>query len=139
MKKLILLGLVIASFWSCSVDDSVNEDFHFEILPIRSVDMPEFVSYNNVYTIDYTYVKPSTCYTYSDLYYVAEGEFRTVAVINRVDTSPNAICEPLNEEIVESSFTFLVENNAGTYIFKFWQGENEDGQDEYLVFEVPIQ
>ncbi len=119
---------------------AVNEDFRLEILPIRSViDMPETVFYNDSYTISYTYEKPSTCHVYSDLYYLSEGNFRTVAVISTVANETAATnCTPLSDEIEQRSFTFHVENTGGTYIFQFWQGEDENGEDQYLIYEVPI-
>ena len=140
MKKLILI-LVVITVWSCSTDDALVDDFSFEILPIHEViDMPESVNYNDVYTIRYTYSLPSTCHSFSDLYYLTEGQFRTVAVISRVIEETNTvICEPLEEELVEGVFQFTVLNNAGTYIFRFWQGVDENGVDQYLVYEVPIE
>ena len=140
MKKVIFFGLLISVFWSCSVDSAPSEEFHYEILPIRSVEMPGSVEYNQVYNINYTYLRPSTCHIYNDLYYVTDGVFRTVAVINTViNDNDTSSCETLNEVIEDNSFTFHVQNNAGTYIFKFWQGENEDGEDEYLIYEIPIE
>jgi hypothetical protein len=66
--------------------------------------------------------------------------YRTVAVITTViDNNDASNCEPLSEEIEERYFTFHVQNTSGTYIFKFWQGENENGEDEYLIYEVPIE
>ena len=139
MKKLLFFGFVIATSWSCSVDP-VNEGFHFEILPIKTVEMPTSVSYNEVYTINYTYIKPTTCYVYHDLYYVSEQNFRTIAVINTVINATETLkCESLIEDIVERSFTFYVENTFGTYIFRFWQGKDDNGHDTYLIFEVPIE
>lgn len=140
MKKYVFFALIMSVFWSCSVDNSVGDEFHLEILPIRTVEgIPAQVHYNEVYTIDYTYARPTTCHLYNDLYYLSEGNFRTIAVINTVlNESETTICEPLEEEIEERSFTFHVEYNAGTYIFQFWQGEDENGQDQYLIYEVPI-
>ena len=141
MKKVVLLSLLMCAFWSCSVDDRISDDYRVEILPIRSVlNMPESVNYNNSYTITYTYEKPTSCHNYSDLYYLSEGVYRTVAVINTVlnETETNT-CEPLVDEIIERSFNFHVQNNAGTYIFQFWLGEDENGEDQYLIYEVPIE
>ena len=139
MKKLVLIGLLF-TVWSCTTDEPVTDEFYFEILPIRSViDMPESVNFNDVYTIHYTYSLPTTCHSFNDLYYLTEGEVRTVAVISMVfNEIGNIICETLPEEEIQGSFTFNVLNNAGTYIFKFWQGVNENGVDQYLVYEVPI-
>jgi len=140
MKKLLFFWFVIAAFWSCSVDDGVNDEFRLEILPIKTVEMPTSVIYNEFYNINYTYSRPSTCHVYNSLYYLSERNFRTVAVISTVFNATETIfCEPLTEDIEERSFIFHVENNAGTYIFKFWQGEDENGHDIFLVFEVPIE
>ena len=136
MKKLFYFGLIIAAFWSCSLDDSASEDFHFEILPIENASVPDEMSFGEVYTIGYTYLRPSTCHGFNDLYYVAENNTRTVAVINTV--IDNNACEDLTDELVERSFSFFVQNNSGSIIFKFWQGEDENEQDVYLIFEVPI-
>ena len=140
MKKLILILVVILA-WGCSTDDAVVDEFSFEILPIRQViDMPESVNYNDVYTIRYTYSLPSTCHTFSDLYYLTEGQVRTVAVISRVlEESDTIICETLEEDLIEGTFQFTVLNNAGTYIFRYWHGVDENGIDQYLVYEVPIE
>jgi len=140
MKRLLFFGFFIAVFWSCSIDDSVDEVFRFEILPIETVEMPSSVKYNEVYNINYTYLRPSTCHVYNDLYYVSEGNFITVAVINTViNTTETSLCEPLENEIEDRSFAFHVQKDTGFYVFKFWQGEDEFGQDSYLVIEVPIE
>lgn len=139
MKKLFFFGFVIVAFWSCSIDDSVDEEFRSEFLPIESVTIPSEMHHGEVYTIDYTYFKPSTCHIFHDLYYISESNYHTLAVINTVLTNvENTICKPLTDELVERSFTFLCESSAGTYIFKFWQGVDENGQDIYLIHEVPI-
>ena len=140
MKKIAFL-LVALMMWSCSTDEVVENDFSFEILPIREVtNMPSSVLYNEVYTIYYNYDLPTTCHSFNDLYYLSEGNVRTVAVISRVLNETNSIiCEPIGAEMVEGSFQLHVQNNAGTYIFKFWQGVNENGIDQYLVYEVPIE
>lgn len=139
MKKVLLLGIIITSVLSCSINDSTGEGFYFEILPIESVTIPNEMTFGEVYTINYTYFKPSTCYFFHDLYYIAESNKRTVAVINKVlEGSESIICEPLIDELVEGSFEFVVNQSGGTYVFKFWQGEDENGDDIYLVHEVTI-
>jgi hypothetical protein len=139
MKKLFILGFVLMTFLSCSTDDVPNEEFHFEILPIESVTLPTEMHYGDVYTINYTYYKPSSCHLFNDLYYQSENNFRTIAVISTVLSNvENVVCEPLEDELIERSFTFLCDKNGGTFIFKFWQGEDENGVDTYLINEVPI-
>ena len=139
MKKLFFFGGFVTIFFSCSLDDSVIEDFNFEILPIEDVVIPNEMSFGSVYTISYTYLKPTTCHFFNDLYYIEENNIKTFAVINKVlNNNENVICEPLTNEMVEMSFIFVVNKNEGNYIFKFWQGEDENGQENYLVYDVPI-
>jgi hypothetical protein len=139
MKKIFLFGFIVVAFWSCSTDDSLNDDFYFEILPIESASVPTEMHFGEVYTINYSYLKPSSCHFFNDLYYVAESNIRTIAVINKVlHENETIICETLSNEIAEKSFNFVVNKNGGTYVFKFWQGEDENGQDTYLVYEVPV-
>lgn len=140
MQKLLLFGLIIATILSCSVDDSVEEEFRFEILPIETVEMPTSVSFNEVITISYTYLKPSTCHNYNDLYFISEGDTKTVAVINTVvNINSGTLCEPISNSVEERSFTFRIEKNEGNYTFRFWQGEDENGQDTYLIQDVAIE
>lgn len=140
MKKLIIFGLFL-TIVSCSTDAPVTDEFYFEILPIDSVmDMPTSVNFNDSYTVHYTYSLPTTCHFFSDLYYLTEGSLRTVAVVSQVFAETGQIvCEELDQEPLQGSFTFHVLNNNGTYTFKFWQGTNENGIDQYLVYEVPIE
>ena len=136
MKKLFLFGFVLVAFWSCSIDDSINEDFYFEILPIEDASVPTEMYFGEIYTISYSYYRPTTCHGFNDLYYVAENNIRTIAVINTVIN--NSTCQDLTNELVERTFSFFLQNNSGSIVFKFWQGEDENGEDTYLVFEVPI-
>lgn len=139
MKKIFALSFVVITFLSCSVNDTTNEDFTLEILPIESVTMPTEVLFGESYTINYTYLKPSTCYTFNDLYYLSVSNIRTVAVINTVIPETNGvICEPLTNEVVERSFDFYVKYRTGSYIFKFWNGKDDNGEDVYLIYEIPI-
>jgi len=63
--------------------------------------MSEIVRFNQVYTINYTYLKPSTRREYNDLYYIYEGNQNTIAVINTATNVATALYEPLTEEIEE--------------------------------------
>jgi len=133
MKKIIFLLLVALSFTSCSIDDGPN--FYNEFLPIESVNMPEEFVLGETYEISVTYLRPSTCHVFNNFYYASELNQRTVAIITTV--YENNDCLPLEDQEVEVSFTFMVNNN-GTYVFKFWQGEDVNGNDMYYIVEVPV-
>ncbi len=135
MKKIVLLLLVAASFVSCSLNDDYGNNFHHEILPVESVTMPEEFVLGETYEITVTYLRPSTCHEFNNFYYVPELNQRTVAVVTTV--YENNDCLPLENQEVEVSFNFMVNSN-GTYVFKFWQGEDTSGNDTYYIVEVPV-
>ena len=135
MRQLFIACILACSLLSCSLNDDTTDDFYYEILPIESVDIPEEFTLGETYEMHLSYLRPSTCYAFNDFYYKSELNQRTVAVINTV--YPNSDCQTLDNEIVEVSFNFMVNNN-GTYVFKFWQGEDENGNDMYYIVEVPV-
>lgn len=137
MKRLIFLSLTLILFTSCSINDNdVNYNFDLEVLPIESVDIPETFTLGETYPITVSYLRPSTCYSFKEFYYVKNNNERTVAVINYVAQNDN--CTDLEDELVEATFNFIVISN-GSYIFKFWQGVDENDEDQYLIIEVPVE
>lgn len=134
MKRIFLLGILLAVFLSCNPSDD-GPDFNIEILPIESVEIPDEFEMGEVYPITVSYLRPSTCHFFRNFYYERDSNERTVAVINSVLLSEE--CEDLEDEIVESTFNFIV-TSSGSYIFKFWQGEDSNGENQYLTIEVPV-
>lgn len=136
MKRFIALGLTLILFTACSIDDDTIYNYDSEILPIESVDIPESFTLGETYPITVSYFKPTTCYSFNDIYYAKHNNERTVAVINYVAINEN--CTDLVDEVVEATFNFVVTSN-GSYIFKFWQGVDENDEDQYLIIEVPVE
>ncbi|WP_194768249.1 hypothetical protein [Tamlana sp. I1] len=133
MKRLIAICLTLALFSSCSTDE--GSSYHYEILPVDSVDIPDEFEMGETYPITIHYSRPSTCYGFSEFYYSKHNNERTVAPVDIVLESNN--CETPENEMAEATFDFLVTGN-GSYIFKFWQGKDEDGESQYLTIEVPV-
>lgn len=139
MKKVALL-LLITLCWSCSVDDGSGDNFSFEIVPIATVETPETLVANDVNRIEFTYNLQSSCHSYNDLYYIENGNQRTIAVVNLV-TDTNEVggeCQPLTDVIDERGFDFFAPPGFSSVVFNFWQGQDENGQDVYLTMEIPV-
>jgi len=134
MKKLIVFFVLLGTLVSCSLDDDNSVNYHFEILPIESVEIPDQFTLGETYPITVHYIKPSSCYVFNDFYYVKELNERTIAVVNTV--YENQSCTEA-QEMAEATFNFFVTSN-GTYVFKFWQGVDESGNDLYYIVEVPV-
>lgn len=138
MKKLIAIFVLVFGLSACSLDDdnTPNYQFYTEVLPITSFELPAEFNMGESYEIIVRYNAPSTCHSFSRIYYEKELNTRIIAVENTVNNTDGVVCEELNQE-VETSFEFFVTNN-GSYVFKFWSGVNEYGEDEYYEVEVPV-
>ena len=135
MKKLIALSLALVLLVSCSIDNENGSNYSFEILPVESVDIPSEFTLGETYPITVTYLKPSSCHLFKEFYYSKNLNERTVAPITIVYEDNN--CETLDTITEDATFNFIVTGN-GSYIFKFWQGEDANGEEQYLTIEVPV-
>ncbi|MEM6684291.1 MAG: hypothetical protein AAF617_00735 [Bacteroidota bacterium] len=139
MKKILFLALIMSTvlFNSCSVDDDVSQvQFSFEFIPVDNVEMPMTFNLGDTHTISVTYKRPSTCHTFSNFQYEQHaGNMRTVAVVNFVTFGND--CQSLEEEFITETFSFSALDSE-PYTFRFWQGKDTEGEDLYLVYEVPV-
>jgi hypothetical protein len=137
MKRfLLLIVVVIATLNSCSLDDDndATQSFDFEIMPIESVEMPQEFMFGATHEIFMDYIKPTSCHVFNDFLYQINGQERIVGIINTLYTDNICAEDP---KTVTVSFQFNV-TNLETYVFKFYQGEDEEGVDQYLIMEVPV-
>lgn len=136
MKKCVLLAFIfISTLTSCSVEVDEDDAFYLEVLTIDSVEIPEQFLLGETYNILVTYTAPNLCYQFNDFIYKIDGHERTVAIVNTVYPNANCINRP---ESVTVSFDFTV-SESETYIFKFFQGEDMEGVDQYYYVEVPVE
>ena len=133
MKKalILLVGLIL---FSCSSNDDSLYNYQ-DPMPIELVDLPEEFVLNEEYEITITYLKPTTCHVFNDILYQEDNNISTVIVIGTVFHN-NGNCTDLNTEF-EANFNFTA-NNIGSHIFKFWKGLDDNGEDIYLIVEVPV-
>ena len=132
MKNYAVLFLVVFTLFACSVND--NDNFHFEYIPVVTVDVPSEFERGQTYRLGITYELPSSCYSFYNYDYLYEDASRIIAAYAMVNDS-----DPRTLAIIEGEFFILVEAlQTEPYIFKFWQGEDEQGEPIYLTIEVPV-
>lgn len=133
MKKLLILliGLLISS---CSTSDDSLVTYQ-DPMPIETVNIPDEFILDETYEITLNYIRPTTCHAFNGILYKKYNNERTVVVIGTVFQS-NGNCTELETEL-EASFNFKP-TETGSYIFKFWQGKDENDEDIYLIIEVPV-
>jgi hypothetical protein len=131
-RKIFFVIFAVLLMVSCSDDDSYS--YHYELLPVEEALVPEEFEYGQIYSISVKYNVPEDCYMNSDILYEYNEDARNVAVISLVIESND--CETID---VEQELTFQVHVlQARPYIFRFWQGDDENGEPVYLIIEVPV-
>lgn len=136
MKKLIWFGIALFCCVSCSLNDDNNTTFTYELVPITAAEIPDTLIYHNTYLFDITYQRPSDCHFFEGFSYEAQGNERIIGVVNGVYENPT--CQIIDSLTAEVSLKFIVERND-FYTFKFWQGEDADGESIFITKEVPVK
>jgi len=132
VKRVFFIIFNFIIFVSCSNDDGPT--YHYELLAIDEVDLPEEFEYGKTYEVSLKYIVPDDCYISSDVLYEYDHDMRNVAVNTTVLDDKE--CFPVD---FEDEISFKVQAlQTKTYIFKFWQGEDENGEPIYLIKEVPV-
>ncbi|WGK65757.1 hypothetical protein [Croceiramulus getboli] len=135
MKKFfVLVGLIIFCS-SCSVDDD-GLRFRYELSPIVDVEIPDTFEFGFVYDIPITYLRESSCHGFEGFENIRRDSTRTVAVVSTVIEDDT--CEPLLDDLRTVSFPFEVLFSQ-TYVFNFYQGDDENGEPIYLTKMVPVK
>jgi hypothetical protein len=134
MKKIVLLTLFVLTLVGCSIDDD-QPNYSYEVLPIDSYTLPESFTLGETYEIKLKYKKPSNCHSFQGIYYDKELNIRTIGIQTTVLESTD--CTPLTAEPIEVSFKFYV-TNTGSYIFKFYKGEDANGENIFEEVEIPV-
>ena len=135
--KYLLIMIVTLTFTvtSCSDDDVNDHEYHLEYIGTVSADLPEEFIYGQTYRINVTIELPNSCYYfYNQFDYFYEGTSRLIYPIAHVDDG--VPCAEITTEVTFSIPVQALQNE--TYIFKFYQGEDADGQDMFLNIEVPV-
>ncbi len=134
MKKLLAL-LTLFALLGCDISDD-GDNFHFEFVPIDAVELPESFTLNESHKIRLSFTRPNDCYLFYDFSYSGNSDLeRTVAIVNTVFDDQD--CAEITQA-QEVSFNFVA-LYRGTYTFKFWQGQDENGEDNFLIVEVPVE
>lgn len=132
MKKLVLLVSILFLFNSCEPE---GNNYFVEVLPVESVEIPAEFELGETYQITMEYYRPTNCHSPYGIYYEKDLNTRTCAVRNLVEERGN--CAPVQNILVEETFNFHV-TSTGNYIFKFWTGEDSEGNNTFLEYDIPV-
>ncbi|GFD76931.1 MULTISPECIES: hypothetical protein [Tenacibaculum] len=132
MKKILILFLSVFTFYSCLDDDSPN--VRYEFLKVDSATTPESFTFGEVDTIKIKYTLPNSCYSFNGLYYQKVDTTRIVA-----GTAIVALDVACTQDVRQEEYAFPVEaTQEEDYVFKFWKGKNDEGEDVYEEVVIPV-
>lgn len=131
---LILLLVLAAPLVSCNLDDD-GVNFNFVALQILSAELPESFTQNQTYEITVTYVRPNGC-TFFEGFDISEADTTVRNVVAVGSELQDQACTQATEEVT-ATFNFIV-LHSDDYLFRFWTGEDAEGEPEFLEIEVPV-
>ncbi len=133
--KIILVFFLVLIMPGCVDDD--NTRFFFEAVKIEEVTIPDQFVRGETYEITVSYFRPSSCHAFSGFEYDGVGNERTVVAISVIIDNGTTCQDPDIIGLTEESFTFFV-GNEDSYVFRFWQGRDDQGNNQFLTIEVPV-
>lgn len=135
VSMLLFAVMALLSLSSCDLDKD-DANFYFSALPITAAEIPETFDLNRTYEIKVTFNVPDKCTDFVG-FDVSKQDLttRNVVVVGRVLTDPDP-CTLANQEITTSFFFEVLYDEP--YLFRFWQGESENGEAQFLEVTVPV-
>ncbi|TLP80820.1 hypothetical protein ES765_07050 [Maribacter sp. ACAM166] len=132
----MLLAAFIAFIGNgCSFEDDAP-NFHFTALEIVDAALPESFDFNETYEITVNYLTPDSCTNYEGFDIVKDSlTVRNVVAIGSVRTDVEDCAEQVIEQTASFNFTVIYND---PYTFKFYTGNNSEGEAEYLEVVVPV-
>lgn len=132
MKRLVILALIAISAISCDLGE--EDKTQFVLGPIQDVTMASAYKVDSVSVITIRCVRPTDCHIVNGFFYDINGFTRTVAMEFAVTDGDN--CQP-------ETYPYEVPLNfkpttPGTYLFRFWDGQNQDGTDHFYEAEAVV-
>ena len=133
MKRFFLIIAITMMLASCSLDDDSN-NFELRTLPIKEAEVPAEFIFGQTYDIMVTYDLPDGCHGFHSLFFQQNANERIVA-INALQDLQSAC----TEAIIEENHTFMLTAlQEADYVFKFWKGVDENGENIYEEVTVPV-
>lgn len=134
IKKILILTFVFLGLTACSLDNTDEPNYSFELLPVKTATVPAEFHYGESAIIKVTYDLPTACHFFYGLYYEYQVSSRIVAINSQVINTTSCA-----EVITEKEYEFDVQVlQHEDYTFKFWKGTDTSGNDIFEEIVVPV-
>jgi hypothetical protein len=134
MKKIVILALLMIMS-ACTPED--GPIYHYEVLPVESFEVPEEFVLGQIFQINVSYLRPSTCHYEHGIYWERHSNTRIIGIQSLVETRDNCISLEDEATLHEKTFDFHVTGN-GPYLFRFFKGKDEEGNLIFEDIEIPV-
>ncbi|HEU0136842.1 MAG TPA: hypothetical protein VFQ50_06090 [Flavobacterium sp.] len=134
MKKIMFLFLLAFAVNSCSISEEPK--MQEALLPVESVVMPATYIANDVSTIMVSYRRPTDCHIFNGFHYNVENQTSTIGIRAVIFNQDN--CTDDSASVYEAPLEFKP-TEAGEYRFKFWTGNDAQGQPLFIEHTVEVQ
>ena len=137
MKNLIALTLALGLLLplaSCSNDDDGPATTFVQLI-VTEVDMPVSFQLGQLYEIPITFQLPDGCTQFETFQILTPSTTEREIVVIGAKKDTGACTLQITEKTETLLFQVVFDQ---TYTFKFWQGEDANGDPQYLEFEVPV-
>lgn len=132
----IALPILLLTNSACTPDE--GSEYHYEILPVESFEVPESFILGETYQILVRYNRPTTCHYFSNIYWEKNLNERIIGVQSLVEQRNNCLPSAEDEMLFTQTFNFMVTSN-GSYIFKFFKGHDEEDNPIFETIEIPVE
>lgn len=136
MKNLIGISILLTLLFGATscVDDEPTVQVDFYYRTIDSIEIGPINRPNEITEIKTYYTRVNSCERFFDYEYYAFDYNRQVRLITGIAEEEGC------EEISEADYAIIKfrPRYSGPYVFKFWNGYNEDGSPKYIEKEIFI-
>lgn len=135
IKFAAFLALIAMAFSSCDISDDNQIRVQLVAVGVTDVEIPDPFVFGQNNDIILRYNNPSTCHRFEGFKIDQNlNVFEVTVFTNFID---EAVCES-NNLPTEQTLPFLARSN-GTVVFKFFTGFDDNGEREFLEYEVDVQ
>lgn len=121
--------------FSCSLQDDSLANFQIKTLPVKHVELSaQAFDLGSTQSVAITYYLPNSCHQFYEISQSKNGNTTIITIIAQVvgETGCNTV---VKEET--QTLTFKV-TQTEDYIFKFWKGKDNAGNDTYIEMTIPV-
>ncbi|PHQ30802.1 hypothetical protein [Leeuwenhoekiella nanhaiensis] len=135
MKKVFLILALLGLITSCSLDDD-RVQINYELQPVVDYELPDTLVWGQRYNFKIRYVSPTSCNYFYDFDYARQDSTRLIYVFEGV--YEEEMCTDTPTDTVSVYLPFETRYNYD-YIFKFYAGEDENGEDLFITDTIPVK